>query len=449
MRFSLSATSLTLALCLSGCDQLAPLFKKEPTREEQFVLKLSQGEAAAQAGNYDEAIAHYKAAAAFTVSNTTPTKALGEIYARLGDHRQALLSFRQVLVHTPGDLEVQKMLAEIYLLDGNDEAAAKQLRSLVNASIGQPDIALVRKLCSALLRSGQVEEARPLVERIEAAAPGDADTMAVQAELLLADGAEDGAVLLLDQAVRANPSSLYVRLTRARYFLDRDNAEAAAGELSAAASLAPGDPQIAFLHARALFDLERLSEAGALLEDLLRSRPADLRLQGILAEIKLAEENPAEAISLAESILASSPNDPQALFVRARAIELSNPNTSMPAIGAYRQIVKIHPNHVQALHRLWKLLVTVGEKTEAVTALERLLTLEKITPEEEIELAALYAETALNLPRAKRLIEAALKGDPGDPRLIEISAKIRARMKEVPPRSSRQGSGIQIIKGGR
>lgn len=449
MRLSLSAAPLALALCLSGCDQLAPLFQKEPTREEQFVLKLTQGKAAAQAGDYEAAIAHYKAAAAFTVSNTTPTRALGEIYARLGDSRQALLSLRQVLVYAPGDLEVQKMIADLYLLDGNDEAAAKQLRSLVNASVGQPDIALVRQLASALIGSRQLEEARPLVERIEEAAPGDADTMAVRAELLLADGAEDDAVLLLDQAVRANPSSRSVRLTRARYFLERENAEAAAGELSAALSLAPGDPRLTFLYARALFDLGRLADASAVLEELLKARPADLRLQGILAEVKLADGNPAEAISLTESILAASPGDSLALFVRAHAIELSNPNTPMPAIGAYRQIVQLQPNHAQALHRLWKLLVDAGEKTEALTALERLLTLEQITPQEEVELAALYAETALNLPRAKRLIEAALKRDPGNARLLEISAKIKARMKEVPPRSSRQGSGIQIIKGGR
>lgn len=446
MRFPLSASALALAIGLTGCDQLAPLFKKEPTREEQFVLKLSQGEAAARAGNDEEAIARYKEAAAFTVSNTTPTKALGEIYARLGDNRQALLSFRQVLIYTPGDLEVQKLLADLYMLDENYEAAAKQLRGLINASIGQPDIALVRLLCSALIRSGQSEEARPLVERVEETAPGDADTLTVRAELLLADGAEDDAVILLDQAVRANPNSTYVRLTRARYFLARDNAEAAGGELSAAQGLLPGDPEITFLHARALFELERLDEANALLEDLLKSRPADLRLQGILAEVKLAGGNPAEAISLAESILATSPGDAQALFVRARAIELSNPNSPMPAIGAYRQIVTVHPNHLQALHRLWKLLVGAGEKTEAVTTLERLLTLEKITPEEEIELAALYAETALNLPRAKRLVEAALKADPGDARLIELSAKIRARMKEIPPRGSRQGHGVQIIR---
>ena len=446
MRIFLTATSLSLALCLSGCDQLAPLFKQEPTREEQFVLKLSQGEAAVRAGNYDEAIVHYKAAAAFTVSNTTPTKALGEIYARLGDNRQALLSFRQVLVHAPNDLEVQKMLSDLYMLEENYEAAAKQLRRLVNASTGEPDIALVRQLCSALVRSGQLEEARPLLERVAATSPDDADTLIARAELLLADGAEDDAVLLLDKAVQAGPNSLYARLTRARYFLSRDNDEAAVGELTAARAVAPDNPEVAHLLARTLFTLERREEANALLEELLQSRPADLRLLGILAESKLADGNHAEAITQAESILAIAPGDSQALFVRARAIEASNPASPMPAIGAYRQIITAQPNHVPALHRLWKLLADAGEKTEAVTTLERLLTLERITPEEEIELAALYAETALNLPRAKRLVEDALKQDPGDERLNELSAKIRARLKEVPPRNSRRGSGVQIIR---
>ena len=449
MRLALPITALTLSLALSGCEQLSPLFKKEPTREEQFVLKLSQGEAALQAGDDERAIAIYKEAAAFTVSNTTPTKALGKIYARLGDSRQALLSFRQVLVHAPNDLEAQRMIADLYALDGNDEAAAKQLRRLVNASAGQPDIALVRRLASALIRSGQLEDAHALVERIAEAAPGDGDTLAVRAKLLIADGDEDEGVLLLDQALRANPNSTGVHLTRARYFLARDNAEAAASELSAAAALLPGDVEIATLQARTLFRLERYAEAATVLESLLEVRTRDLKLQGLLAEVRLAAGQPQEAMQLTESILAEVKTDAQALFVRARAIELSTPEANMPAIGAYRQVLQVHPNHLAALHRLWPLLIRADEKTEAIAMLERLLTLERTTSDEEIELAALYAETALNLPRAKKIIDAALRANPGDERLEEISQKIRVRMKEVPPRSSRQGSGIQIIKGGR
>jgi tetratricopeptide (TPR) repeat protein len=450
VRLVLPATALGLTLALAGCDQLAPLFKKEPTREELFVLKLSQGEAAAQAGNFDEAIARYKEASGFSASNTTPTKALGKLYERIGDSRQALLTLRQILVYTPDDLDVQKQLADLYTLDGNDEAAAKQLRTLVDASPGEPDLGLVRQLASALIRTRQLEEALPLVTRIEDVAPGAADAIGLRAEFALAEGDEDEGARLLDEAVRAGESSIYVRLLRGRYFLARGNAEAARDELAIATGLAPDNPEIVRLHANALYLLERYAEASALLADLLQSRPRDLKLRGLLAEVKLAEESAADALTLAESILSAAPNDPQALFLRARAIELSNPDSLMPAIGAYRQLLTQHPSHMPTLHRLWKLLIDIGEKTEALTTLERLLTLERTTSEEDIALAELYIETALNLPRAQKLIEAALKDNPGDEELLALHQQLKARLKEVPPRRSGPGrSGIQILRGGR
>ena len=57
-------------------------------------------------------------------------------------------------------------------------------------------------------------------------------------------------------------------------------------------------------------------------------------------------------------------------------------------------------------------------------------------------------ETALELPRAQKLVDEALKNNPGDSHLIELSQKLKTRRKEIPSRNSNRGGGIQVLKGG-
>ena len=441
------AASLTLGA--TACEQLKPLFETEPTREEIYAMKLAKGDAALQGGDFDQAITIYKDAATYTINDPTPTKALAKIYMQLGDTKQAMLAFRQVLIMSASDLESQSDLAGLYFQEGNYAAAATQYRQLVNSAAGQPDADQVRKLAFSLIRSGKSDEASPLIERVDALDPGNPETIVLKGELAIAQGNEDDGVERLDEALRTGGNSAVVHLTRARYFLKKDNAEAAASELTAAASIKPSDPEITALQMQALLKLERYSEAAEILTPLLQSRPSDLRLMGYMAEIKLMTGAPDAARELTDIILAESKNNPQALMIRARAVELTKPDDPMAAIGAYNQLIALHPNHVGAHHRLWSLLLKQDNKTEAVSVLERLLNLDQATDAEKIALAELYVETALELPRAQRLVDEALKNNPGDSRLLELSQKIKTRRKEIPSRGSNRGSGIQVLKGGR
>ncbi|GEM_PF-2530032 len=438
----------SLALGATACEQLKPLFEKEPTREEIYAMKLAKGDAALQSGDFNEAITIYKDAATYTINDPTPTKALAKIYMGLGDTKQAMLAFRQVLIMSESDTESQIALAGLYFQEGNYSAAATQYRQLVNAAAGQPDAEQVRMLAFSLIRSGKQDEASPLIDRLASIDPGNPETTVLKGELLIAQGSEDEGVELLDEALRTGSSSAVVHLTRARYFLKKDNAEAAASELTAAAASKPSDPEITALQAQTLLKLERYSEAAEVVTPLLQSRPSDLRLMGYMAEIKLMTGSPDAARELTDNILAESKNNAQALLIRARALELSRPDDPLAAIGAYKQIIAQHPNHAGAHHYLWPLLIKQADKTEAVSILERLLNLDLATDAEKIALAELYVETALELPRAQKLVDEALKNNPGDSHLIELSQKLKTRRKEIPSRNSNRGGGIQVLKGG-
>ena len=69
--------------------------------------------------------------------------------------------------------------------------------------------------------------------------------------------------------------------------------------------------------------------------------------------------------------------------------------------------------------------------------------------EEEVELAALYGETGINVSRGLKLISAAIARDPGNPRHSAIKRALEEKARALPPRGGGPGSGIQVLKGGR
>jgi tetratricopeptide (TPR) repeat protein len=436
------------AVLVVGCEKCAQLTREEPTRDEQAQALIERGNAALEAESYEVAAQLFEQAAAFSATNPEPHLALGRIHARMGNDGQAILALQRAVELLPGDVEARKQIAELYLRHGKPGTAVDHLRKAVEVAEGPPDEELMRGLAAALLRAGELDEAEAMVERIDRAAPGNPETLALYAEILIARGDEERAVRLLDVAVASGQDSARVRLARARYFNSRGKVEPALREFELAARADPGNPNVALARARALSAARRFEEAAEVMEEVVLARPSDLNVQASLAEVKLMAGETAAAQQIAEAVIARQANNGRALYVRARAIEDQSADDPVRAINAYRRVVDADANQVEALSRLWRLQAKVGEQTEAITALEHLLLLGEATSEEEIELAGLYGDTGINVARGLKLVAAAYGREPGNPRLPAIKRALEEKARALPPRGG-PGSGIQVLKGGR
>lgn len=429
-----------------GCEKLSGLFAAEPTREEQGRAALVRASEAVQRGELEAALGLYERASTLLPNDAEPALELGRLYAQLGNDGQALMALKRAAELNPYEAEPYSLMAELYMRQGRPEVALEQLRKVGGADGEGVPAELQRKLATAQLRLGELEDAEAIIDRLYREDPANADTLALYAEVLLARGEEGRAVRLLDAAVTASGDSVRVRMARARYFYSRGKVKEALREFDLAVQADPNDPEPAIARARALATAGQDADAKSAIDALVAARPNDLRVQAVQAEIKLLVGDVEGALYAAEAVLARQPTNGKALYVRARAVERNVEESGgelVLAINAYREVIAAHPGQVEALGRLWRLYQKQGDKNGAMVALEHLLMLGETTPDEEVALASLYAETGVNPSRGLRLINAALARIPGEPRYLKIKAQLEKQRKPSKPK------GPVILRGGR
>lgn len=440
--------SLVALTALVGCDLIGKLSSNEPTPDQKARALAARGRTAYAAGQLEAASQLFEQAAALVANDPEPQLALGQIYSKLGNDGQAILSLKRAVELDPGNPEARTSLADLYLRQGKPEAAAEQLRkALETAGDQQANPAVRRRLADALLRGGNPDAAEAVVEELQLSGDTDPDTLALLAEILIAKGQEERAVALLDAAVSGGGGSAAVRVARARYFASRGRVNEAVREYDLAAEAAPEDVEIAMARARALATTHRFEEAAAALNTLVTARPTDSNAQAALAEVRLLAGDLAGAKEAAEAVLVRQARNARALYVRARAMEEEGGDDLVRVVHAYREALAADAGQTETLSRLWPILLRLGERNDAISVLERLLFSGEATQDEEVELAALYLEAGISLTRAKSLVAAALKRDPGNRRLEAMRRELEVKARNEPGRS--RGGGIQVLKGGR
>jgi predicted Zn-dependent protease len=409
---------------------------------------MEKGSAAFTAGDLESARELYEKAAGFSPAAAEPQNVLGRIYAQQGNDGQALLSLKRAVELEPSDIPSRVLLSDLYVRHGKPEAAVEQLRAAMETTEGPADAAIVRRLGSALLRAGRLDEAQAVVERLDSAQPGEVDTLALLAEVLIAQRQEERGLRLLDAAVAAAPDAARVRSVRAKYFASRGKVAEALRDYEAGVRAAPDDVDLSLGRARALAAAGRMGEATAQMEEVVRRRPKDTEVQAGLAEMKLLAGDLSGADQAAQQVLGRHPRNARALYVRARIIETGSSADPVRAINAYREAMDADPGQAEALRHLFRLYLKHGDKTDAMSALEHLHLLGEITDEEELELAALYADTGISAQRGLEIIAEALRREPGSARCLALKQKLEAKAAAMPKRRA-PGSGVQILRGGK
>lgn len=424
----------------AGCKD--PATAARQAREQTFETSLAEARGHLEQGRFDPALKAARDAASAVPSDARPHLLMADALKQQGNDTAAILSLKHAAeLLEGGSPEVRKELAELYRRSGHRRQAISVLLPLRDqAQLTDPE---VRTLARLQAHEGQMDEAFKTLESIQRTRPDDPDAKVLEAEILLLKGDETLAANLMDRLAAQSPTPA-LWLLRARYFFNNDRADVAVVELQRIGSPEAESAEVVQLKAGALNALRRHEEAEALLRGLLSRRPRDEEALALVAETVLYQGKPAEAQQMIDEALALRPTNPRALYVRARALEAQG--ELQRAAENYQYALRADPGFAPALSRTWRIFQHRGEKGEAMAALERLLAMGEASLEERVALAELYVDTRINLRRARRIIDEAVRLEPDNRRLKGLRAQI---IKVGGTHREREHKGPIIIRGGR
>jgi tetratricopeptide (TPR) repeat protein len=226
----------------------------------------------------------------------------------------------------------------------------------------------------AALRMGNADAAEQRLRAMQAAAPGEVNTLHLLGAALLAQGKITPAIESLERAASAAPNFWRARTDLARAYRGAGRLEAAREELRRVVAEAPGLDAAWLAYGDVLVDLEKYPDARFAYE---RARLTDAHYRRVEeAGAALVKEDRKAAEIIFRDILASDASHVGALCGLA-AVSLTV-SRGRDALRLLRHALKQSPHLPLAWRGLCQTFVDLGQLPEAETAVRRLL---KIEPE--------------------------------------------------------------------
>lgn len=424
-----------ILLFVTACEE--PERAATRAKVQTTIDHVAQGRLDLAAGRADAAVAQFKKAISVSPEDASLYLLLADAYRLAGNEAGATLTLKQAeSVSGIADPSVRRQRADLLRKMHQTKAAIVELSSLRDADL-LTDTELI-DLARMLAYAGRISEAFSTIERIQVHSPDDPDAKTMEAEILFLKGDVVLAAKVMDRVINENPELTSARLLRARYFLNEKQVTAAENDLQMIDAREAKRADVLSLKARVLNEQGRTDEASALVEHVVEEDPKDADALALLAEIRLLQDRGGEAQVLIDRILAMEPGWPRALYVRGRAYELQRRYEE--ALGDYQAALRNDGNFAPALGGLWRVHEKLGNKPDAIAALEQLYFQNEITFDEKIQLARYYAETWANVERGEKIVAEALKKDPKNPEYLALKKKLA---KGAAPKKKQ---GIQIIR---
>ncbi|PZR09867.1 MAG: hypothetical protein DI536_21285 [Archangium gephyra] len=429
-------TSLLLALLALACEEP----ERAATRQkvQTTIDHVAQGRLELSNGRAEAAIKEFKAAISTTPEDASLYLQLAEAYRLAGNEAGATLTLKQAeSVSGVADPSLRRQRADLLRRMHQTRAAIAELKTMRDDDLLTDEELL--DLSRLLAHAGKIDEAFKTIGRIQQRSPDDPEAKTMEAEILFLKGDVVLAARLMDRLITENPSLASARLLRARYFLNEKQTASAEQDLQFIEARDAKRADVLSLKARVLNEQGRVDEAAALVEHVVEEDPKDAEALALLAEIRLLQDRGGDAQVLIERILSMEPSWPRAIYVRGRAYEQQG--RLEEALGDYQLALKNDGNFAPALSRIWRVYDKLGNKPDAISALEQLYFTNESTLDEKVQLARYYGETWANVDRGEKIITEVLKKDPRNPDYLAIKKMLaKGSIKK-------KKKGIEIIRG--
>jgi len=300
----------------------------------------------------------------------------------LDELEAARVYIEKALALSPNSPTCNKLGAEIFDRKGDREQA----------------IRAYQKAVYGLAAAGRFDEAMEVLERLDAlGVSDDAQTSALRGWVLSELGRNDEALRALDQALKAEPSSVLAAGMKGQVLRAMDRLDEALAELDLTLELAP---DLAWIHAErgaTLRLLGRYQEALGAVTQALEIAPDNPAALGTKGQVLRALGRKEEALAVIDGALALAPDVAWLHAERGETLRLLGQyEDGLRAVGRALEIV---PAYAYGLCTKGLLLRALGSSDEALRTLDRAL---ELAP----NIASLHAERGETLRMLGRYEEA-------------------------------------------
>lgn len=244
---------------------------------QRAITESNLGEALQADGGYDEAIAHYRQAIAFSPGWAGPYNNIGTALRSQGRVDQAIVLFQQALALQPNYSRAHYNLAVALLSAGQPKEAIEHFREALPSMMDSPDAH--RDLGIALAAEGRTTEAIAEFREALRLDPDSATVHRTLGESLASQGALAEAMDHFRRTLQLNPDDNQAHVDLSSGLLDAHQFEEAASESGAALRLKPDSVEAHNNLGVALASQGKVEEAVQQFEQALKIQPefADAR----------------------------------------------------------------------------------------------------------------------------------------------------------------------------
>ncbi len=371
-----------------------------------------------KSNQFGKALDMYQKAMQMDPQNVDVLSSLAECQAKTGDRNGAIITFEQVIMMNPKVEAEYKELGDLYLKDGRNDQAISVYKKYLEKVPGDQEVA--KNVGMALYQKKQPQEAVKYFDLVKEKGANDIDYLMAAGESYYLAGNNKKAQEIYEGLRLRKPAvpgiKKVLKLLAESY--EKDNNIQSAVDMYSAYLMLPGakDPDVAY---KAGFLQEKVNpqRARKIYEENVTQFPSDyrnmLRLGILYAKDKATLSKSATLLKKASAIADTIP----AMWIEMAQVynKLGNERGEL---DAYKKLITLDPQNLDANKRLGMLLLKGGSVTDAMVYLEMANTLSSKDPEIMTLLAMGYIKTNRPKDAIDVLVKAkALKPDDTDIRL--------------------------------
>lgn len=444
------------------------------TREPQFVdARIVLGDVLTAAGKDTDAVQEYRRALEADKNNGTIYLRLATLHQKAHRIQEAESYYRQWIVAQPNSAEALVALAQFYGRTGRLKEAE---RAYQQARQVDPQSRIAHEaLITFYLDTKRMKEAGSEIELFLKPDPTDITGRLLHARLVLEQGDNEKALLMLQELTRQAPklaivyqylgiawarrhdlpqaistlkearslapNSSDIRANLAQVYLAQDSLSLALTEGEAAIELDPQNVTALKILANAQFLAGNLKRAEELLSDALALQRHDAILHQRLGVVLRAQRRPVEALAHFEEALNKDPGS-FANLEQITAILVSQKRVAQARERVVRQIA-LYPATANLYDLLGRVLTEAQNLPEAEVAFKKAIALDKELLSTYVNLGQLYARQG-KIELAVSELEGVLKKSPRQPSVLMLLGMLHEQQKQFPRAMARYEEALQI-----
>jgi len=298
---------------------------------------------------------------------------IGHLQQAVGLHRggrlaEAAALYRRVLEHVPDQVDALNLLGTIEMAQGRAAAAAELIQRALRSR--GPFAEGETNLGAALGALGRKEEAEAAYRRALALQPTLATALNNLGQLLATSDRDEEAEGLLRQAVAAEPGYFEAVCNLADLLVARERWDEAEALYVQAEALRPSQARVLFGRGNVARGRKDLPAAEAFFQQSLLEKPDYVPALNNLGTVLMEQHRPQEAEEIFRQAYALQPN----LHIKSNiGLALRGLGRILDAAAAFREILAVEPDDLEALSNLAGTHYTMGGIEEAVAICRRVL----------------------------------------------------------------------------